>query len=110
MSLRLQLKIVGASLLLLALAHALFPRRFEWEEELSRVSLLNRQIFQVHCFFIALVLFMFGSLALFFTGALLDRTVLARIILGGIALFWLVRLIVQLFVYDSRLWRGNRFH
>jgi len=67
MTLSLHLKIVGASLLLLAVAHAFFPRRFGWAEELSRLSPLNRQMFQVHCFFIGLVLFMFGLLSLCFT-------------------------------------------
>jgi hypothetical protein len=110
MSLSLQLKLAGASLILLALAHAFFPRRFDWKEELGRLSLLNRQIFQVHCFFIALVLFLFGLLALFFTHTLLDRTALARVVLGGLVLFWLARLVVQLFIYDASLWKGDRFN
>lgn len=45
MSLWVHLKIAGASLLILALAHAFFPWRFNWPEELSRLSLLNRQMF-----------------------------------------------------------------
>jgi hypothetical protein len=110
MSLSFHLKVVGTSLLLLAVAHAFFPRRFNWGDELHRLSPLNRQIFQVHCFFIGLVLAMFGSLALCFTSALLERTALARIVLGGLVLFWLARLLVQFFVYDSSLWKGNRFN
>ena len=66
MSLSFQLKIVGASLLLLAGAHAFFPRRLNWKEELGRVSSLNRQVFQIHCFFIGLILFLFGLLSLCF--------------------------------------------
>jgi hypothetical protein len=97
-------------LLILALAHAYFPRRFDWREELRHVSPLNRQIFQVHCFFIGLLLFMFGLLALCFTDALLERSGLARIVLSGLVIFWLARLVIQLGVYDSRLWRGDRFN
>jgi hypothetical protein len=110
MSLTLHLKIAGATLLFLGLAHAFFPRRFNWKGELSAVSPLNRQIFQVHCFFVGLVVGMFGLLALLFTPALLERTALARVILAGLVLFWLARLIVQLFVYDRALWRGHRFN
>src|SRR5207244_865294 len=73
-------------------------------------SPLNRQIFQVHCFFIGLVLAMFGSLALGFTSTLLERTPLARIVLSGLVLFWLARLLVQFFVYEPSLWKGNRFN
>jgi hypothetical protein len=110
MSLSLQLKIVGASLLILSLSHAYFPQRFDWSAELRRVSPLNRQIFQVHCFFIGLLLFMFGLLALCYTEALLERTMLARIVLSGLVVFWLARLIVQFGVYDPGLWRGDRFN
>ncbi len=110
MSLGLQLKIVGASLILLATAHAFFPRRFGWAKELGRLSPLNRQMFQVHCFFIGLTLFMFGLLSIGFTDALLARTLLGRIVLSGLVLFWLARLFVQLFVYDARLWKGDGFN
>ena len=110
MSLSFQLKIVGASLLLLALAHAFFPRWFNWTEELGRLSSLNRQVFQIHCFFIGLILFLFGLLSLCFTDALLERTRLARVVLAGLLVFWLARLVVQLFVYDPSLWKGNRFN
>jgi hypothetical protein len=59
---------------------------------------------------VGLVVGMFGLLALLFTPALLERTALAHIVLAGLVLFWLARLIVQLFVYDQTLWRGHRFN
>ncbi|HRX84807.1 MAG TPA: hypothetical protein P5572_07300, partial [Phycisphaerae bacterium] len=37
-------------------------------------------------------------------------SMLARLVLIGLAVFWMVRLIVQLFVYDRRLWLGDRFN
>jgi hypothetical protein len=110
MSLDLHLKIVGASLLLLGGLHGLFPWRFHWRQELGRLSLLNRQIFIVHCLFIVLTLWMMGILALAFTDRLLDPTPLATPILAGLALFWLLRLVVQWAVYDHALWRGDRFN
>jgi hypothetical protein len=110
MTLAVHLKIAGVSLVLLAFAHLFFPRRFGWAEELARLSLLNRQMFQVHCFFIGLILLMFGLLSLVFTGTLLERSALGRVVLGGLVLFWLVRLFVQLWVYDPSLWRGHRFN
>jgi hypothetical protein len=101
------LRIAGALLLLLAAAHALFPRLFRWREELARLSLLNRQIFVVHDFFIALVVAMMGSVSLLDPAALLERARLGAWALGGLALFWTARLAIQLFVYDPSLWRGN---
>jgi hypothetical protein len=110
MNLNLHLKIVGFMLLGLSAAHLYFPRRFGWRGELEKVSLLTRQIFYVHCFFICLVLIMFGLLSLVWTDTLIEPSPLARIVLIGLTVFWGARLIIQLFVYDSKLWRGHRFN
>ena len=108
MSLVLHLRLAGAGLIALALVHVLFPRRFAWREELPRLSLLNRQMFLVHVFFIALVLLLFGSLSLFLADELAGGGVLARGVLIGFVVFWSLRLLTQLFVYDRSLWRGQR--
>ncbi len=110
MNQNIHLKIVGGLMLLLAFAHIHFAKRFGWKEELQRVSLLTRQIFNVHCFFIALVLVLCGLLSILYTGPLLDRGPLARAILSGLVIFWTARLFIQFFVYDSRLWRGDRLN
>ena len=109
MTLNILMKTTGVFLLLLAAAHAIFPRLFHWKEDLSQLSLLNRQIFFVHTFFIVVVLVEFGALNLFFTQSLLEPVPLSRAILAGMASFWFLRLIVQLFVYDPNLWRGSHF-
>ena len=104
------LRVAGALQIGLAMAHVFFPRRFNWKEELSRLSLLNRQIFLVHTAFISFVLLMFGGLSLFAPKTLLHSGQLSRLVLGGLAGFWGVRLIFQWFVYDRKLWRGNSFN
>jgi hypothetical protein len=103
------LRIAGAILLLLALSHVGFSKRFHWDQELPRLSLLNRQVFVVHTFFIALVVTFMGILSLVFPETLVERSQLARIVLAGLALFWATRLVFQWFVYDRALWRGRRF-
>lgn len=110
MSLDLHLRLAGASLILLALAHAFFPRRFDWKRDLAQLTLLNRQIFLVHSFFIALMLVFFGMLSFVLAGNLESPTPLSRALLAGFCLFWATRLCVQLFVYDRQLWRGNAFN
>jgi hypothetical protein len=67
------LKVAGALLLALGLAHSLFGRYFKWEKELAQVSLLTRQMFLVHCLFISLSVVLIGVCSLFYTNALLDR-------------------------------------
>src|ERR1700692_1515744 len=66
MTIRLHLQIVGALLVVLGAAHRLFGRYFGWKKELERVSLLTRQVFAVHCFFIALLLMLLGACSLFY--------------------------------------------
>ncbi len=103
------LRLAGISLILLAAIHVFFPKRFRWREEFSKVSLLNRQIFYVHCFFICLVLFLMGALCAARPLALLEPTPLGVLVSGGLAVFWLLRLAAQWFFYDSKIWRGRPF-
>lgn len=109
MSLVLHLKVIGLALMLLALIHIVLPWWCDWAVELTPLSLLNRQLMQVHTFFIALVVLLFGALTFFLTDELLSKTKLSQAILGGFAVFWATRLYFQFFVYDTKLWRGKRF-
>ncbi|MBW8877167.1 MAG: hypothetical protein JF614_19555 [Acidobacteria bacterium] len=108
MSLELHLRIAGALLLLLAAAHVFFPKQLGWKEDLAKLTLLNRQVFLVHVGFIMLILILFGVLALGFAADLVAPSRLATAVLGGLTLFWGLRLITQQFIYDRSLWRGNR--
>ena len=110
MKIYLHIRIVGALLLTLGVAHSAFGRYFKWQKELAQLSLLTRQIFSVHCFFIALVLAMIGVCSLFCTEALLESGALSRVVLSGLVIFWLSRLAIQFFVYDPAIWRGRRFY
>lgn len=101
------LRIAGLLLITLALSHIWFPRRFAWLEDSRRLSPINRQIFLVHSFFIALVVLMMGILTLVFGELLVARSPLRDVLLAGLAIFWGLRLIFQLFVYDRRLWRSD---
>ncbi|MBG8555928.1 hypothetical protein [Hymenobacter guriensis] len=104
----LQLKLIGALLLLLAGLHAGFPRYFNWAGELKPLSLINRQMMYVHTLFIALVVLLMGLLCLGYASDLL-HTRLGHGVALGLSVFWLVRLVVQFFGYSAELWRGKRF-
>lgn len=109
MTLSIHLQIVGILLIMLGLSHLFFNRYFQWEKELATVSLLTRQVFFVHSFFIGLSVALFGALSFFYADALLQPTALNRAILAGMTAFWLCRLFAQFFAYDSAIWRGDRF-
>ncbi len=102
------LKIIGVVLIALAMIHIIFPKYFNWEKELSSLSLINRQMMTVHTFFIALTVFLIGLLCLTSSNELVN-TVLGKKISLGLGIFWLVRLFVQFFVYSHLHWKGKRF-
>ena len=104
------LRIVGGSLILLAIAHVYFARHLNWRLDATKLSPVNRQIFHVHTFFICMILVLTGVLALCIPEALTTRSPLARLVLIGHVIFWGTRLLFQWFVYDPTHWRGHRLN
>ena len=92
----------------LAVLHIGFPAYFNWNTELKGLSLINRQMMQVHTLFIAITVFFMGLLCFACAGDLVS-TGLGRKVCLGLAAFWSLRLGVQLFGYSPELWRGRRF-
>jgi hypothetical protein len=109
-TLTVHLRIVGALMALLVVVNLVVPSLFNWRDELSRVSLLNRQIFQAHTFFIVLLLALFAALFGLYADALLEPTRLSRAVLIGLTIFWGLRMLMQWFFYSPAIWRGDRFN
>lgn len=104
----LHLTIIGILLITLALIHAIFPSYFNWKQELSSLSIINRQMMYVHSVFIAFIIFLMGLLCLTSSNELLNTT-LGKKISFGLGIFWIARLFIQFFGYSSKLWKGKRF-
>ncbi|WP_028122537.1 hypothetical protein [Epilithonimonas tenax] len=104
----LQIKIIGLLLTILAIIHAIFPKYFNWKEELKQLSLINRQLIMVHTFFIALVVLLIGLLCMTSATELI-QTKLGKTISLGLGIFWTIRLFFQFFIYSSLLWKGKIF-
>ncbi|MEP2239504.1 MAG: hypothetical protein ABJI22_14150 [Maribacter sp.] len=103
-----QIKIIGGVLILLALFHIIFPKYFNWKEELNKLSLINKQIMTVHTIFVALTVFLMGLLCVTSSRELIE-TRFGKTVSLGLAIFWTVRLIIQFFGYSSTLWKGKNF-
>ena len=104
------LHVVAFVMAALVLVNLMVPHRFRWRDELARLSLLNRQIVQAHCFFLIVLLGMFAALLLTCAEALLDHTRLSRAVLAGLTLFWGLRMVMQWWFYSPEIWRGHRFN
>ena len=101
-------KIIGILLMLLALIHIIFPKYFNWKDELKSLSLINREMMTIHTLFIAVVVFLMGLLCLTSATALIETDLGKRISLG-LGIFWGLRLLTQFFGYSSALWKGKSF-
>ena len=100
----------GVVMAALVVVNLFVPSHFHWREEMSRLSLVNRQIFQVHSVFLVLTLGLFSALLLTCAPALLEPTRLSQAILIGLTIFWGLRMVMQWCFYSSELWRGHRFN
>lgn len=86
------------------------PFRLNWREELACLSNFNRKIFINYYFYIGLMVLTWGSLTIVLHDDMLrgDRT--SMILTGVIAVFWTVRLIVDLFYFKHSDWpKGVQF-
>lgn len=104
----LQIEIIGLLLIILALVHGIFPKYFDWSNNLKSISLINKQMMYVHTFFIALGVLLMGILCLTSSNQLVN-TELGKKISLGMGIFWGIRLIFQFFGYSSKLWKGKKF-
>ena len=101
-------KIIGFTLIILAIVHLFFPKYFDWKNNLASLSLINRQMMKTHTFFIALMVFLVGLLYVVESKNLLE-TEFGKTICLGLGIFWTLRLYFQFFVYSKQLWAGKLF-
>lgn len=84
------------------IASALVPRIFDWHGQLARLHPFLRRLFWVYGVFIVFTIVGFGTLTLLHARELLAGDPLGRSLAAFIALFWMLRLAVQFFVFDPR--------
>jgi hypothetical protein len=99
--------VAGALQMVIAAANLLLPRILRYRENLARMSPMVREIFLVHSGYIVLVLIAFGTISLVFAPDLAGGSRLGRFLSAFLAVFWLLRLPVQL-AYDPAVRRKYR--
>ncbi len=102
------LRVTGVGLILLAVLHVPISRKLRWREQAARMSAENASIFQVHAFFICVVLVMMGLPSVLDPAVFTEKSRAGAWISWSVCGFWLLRLYCQWFVYGSNLWRGKR--
>lgn len=98
----------GALQLVILAANFFLPKKLQCRENLARVSPMIREVFIVHWAYIGLILAIFASLSFLFAAELAGASHLGRFLSAVIAVFWLLRVPIQLLLYDPELRRQNR--
>ena len=98
----------GVVQLSIVLAAMWVPRVMNWRELLAPLHRFMRRLLWVYAAFVMAVNLWFAAVSLAFASTLASGGPLARTICGFIALYWLARLGVQVFVFDARPWIRSR--
>jgi hypothetical protein len=98
----------GAVQLAILAANFAVPGKLHCRENLARVSPMIRSVFIVHWMYILMMIAMFSAICFGFAPELAGGSRLGRFLSAAMALFWLPRIPIQLFVYDRELRRNNR--
>lgn len=109
-TLEFSLRCAGLMHFAVLLASALTPRALDWRSNLASLHPFLRRLFWVYGSFIVLVIVSFGTLTLLFAPRLASGDELGSALAAVIAVFWLARLGVQLFVFDARPFLTNWFY
>jgi hypothetical protein len=98
----------GAIHLSIAVSNIWVPGIFNYRENLPKLSPMVRQIFIVHSIYIVLVLLAFSALCFFFAPELTRTAPLSRFLSTFLAVFWLLRVVLQLSYYDREVRAQHR--
>lgn len=93
------LRAAGAGQVLFAMLHPVAARGLKIASDADGMNLLNARIYRGLFGYVTALNLLFGLLFLLAPQLLLDGSLLARLVLGTITLYWSARLMLQLFYY-----------
>ena len=94
--------------LIIAVINLRLIKLLGWEEDLAKMSLLVREVFHVHKWFISIIMVIFAVLTLRFPGELAGGSELGRWLAGAIGGFWGIRTWMQWGFYSASHRRESR--
>ena len=108
MNLIIALKIVAVLQLSVAVLHLFLTRRRKWLVDLDKMSLLPRQVFNVHSWFISITLAIFGVLTFRFADQMAaGQSEIALWVAAAAGIFWAIRTVIQMTYYSPSHWWGK---
>jgi len=108
MNLIIALKIVAVLQLGVAVLNLFLTRLLKSQEDLDKMSLLPRQVFNVHSWFVSIMLVIFGVLTFRFADQMVSgQSEPALWIAAAAGIFWGIRTVIQMVYYSPSHWWGK---
>jgi hypothetical protein len=108
-NLELFLRLAALAQLGVVLLNLFLVRLMNWRADLEAMSLLIREVFQIHIYFISITLAIFGVLTWRFAPDIATAAhPLCVWLAAGIGIFWAIRSVMQWSHYSTVHWRGDR--
>lgn len=95
------LYLAGIAQLALVAGSLLIPGILKWKVELNKVNTLIKQMFWTYAAYILVINLCFGLISVFAFNDLTNGSFLGASICGFIAIYWISRVLVQFFYFDS---------
>ena len=100
--LQLLIHLAGLAQVVLAIGSLAIPKVLKWRPELAKTAPLIKQMFWVYAGYIFVINLCFGLVSLFCAGDLINGSRLAKLLTGFIAIYWLSRVLIQVFYFDRK--------
>jgi hypothetical protein len=102
------LQFAAALQLAIAVLNLFLVPLLNWREDLARMPLLLREVFQVHAWFISITLAIFVAITWRFASEMAGgANPVCQWLAAGIGAFWAIRAVLQMAYYSSTHWRGQ---
>ena len=92
--------LAGISQIILVFGSLAIPKVLNWKGELKKVQTLIKQMFWIYAAYILVINLCFGLLSVFAFTELTDKSLLAKVITGFIAVYWISRVLIQFLYFD----------
>ena len=91
----------GIALICLSIGSLIIPKLLDWPSEINKMPRLHGQIFWTYAIYILGMNLFFGIVSLITSTALIDKSILATALTLYMFLYWLGRIFIQFFYFDS---------
>lgn len=100
-TLKLLILLSGIGHIVLCIASSVIPKVLKWSEGLKDLQPLLRQMFWTYAAYILVINFCFGLVSIMGVDELLNHSFLAKSINLFITVYWLSRILIQFFYFDT---------